>query len=527
MRASDTLGALSAGPDAGRRWSLKFITRFVSLSGAARGFTIVGLLGIAAMLPVWLRMIVSTAPQEMREGALLWTTIAFLHGQNPYAIDSLPGPANVYGPLYPLLVTPFAWVMGATLATHRIVNNLAIVAACGLLYRVLRQQGVRPLTALGGAAINLAGLLYWVGPTARPDGLGVLLLVGAYAVLAPDPASPRRFATGLGLSLLGLATKIYYVLPAVVALAWLALHVSWRRSLGAAAASAVALLVAVSSLAWLFPAWASIVLGANLDATHYEFAYLLRQSADWAIFSLPLLVALASGAWRRRLPFDLWTLALLAGSVAIAARLGGHRGAHMTYFFHLVTPPLTVVALRLADTRHVPRLAFAVSLVIGVWLNAHWFTLDVDRFARAERTFATLAAAIAAAEHPTATGEMAPLLLAARVDPIESGHTQYFHIGPAPWFLAPFWGAADALSDQERRFTRHFYKTLDGRGFDLIIANRRALDLITPQLLYSRYRETRQVDIDMPWARQAWPVDIWVPTELTVDRRPRTAVQEE
>lgn len=496
------------------------------IDGISRVLILVSLLAIAAIVPVWLRMIVSPAPQEMREGALVWSTIAFLHGQNPYALDTLPGPANVYGPLYPLVVTPLAWIMGPTLAVHRLVNNLAIVLACGILYRVLRGEGVSRLVSLGGAAINLAGLLYWVGPTARPDGLGVALLIAAYAVMAPNPESPRRFGLGLLLSLLGFAAKIYYVVPVFTAVAWIAWRRGARRGVLYGAVVLAGLGLTVAGLATLYPAWAPIVLGANVAATSYDVAYLLQQTRDWAVFTLPLLVAFCVG-WalsRRRsrgaqdavdAGASLWTMAFLVGLVAIAARLGGHRGAHMTYFFHLVTPPLTILALRLADRTALARLAFSLSLLAGVFLNAHWFMLDVNRLDVAEQAFARLSAAISHSAHPTATSEMAPLLLAAGVDPVETGHTQYFRIVTPPWYLAPLWGPLDGLRRQERLFTRSFYKMIDGRGFDLVIANRRALDLLTPQLLYSRYKETTHLEIDMPWARQSWPVDVWIPTAFT------------
>ena len=158
--------------------------------------------------------------------------------------------------------------------------------------------------------------------------------------------------------------------------------------------------------------------------------------------------------------------------------MGGHRGAHMTYFFHLVTPPLTVVALRRLDRSPWAQLAVGLAFVAALGLNAHWFMRDPGRLARAERTFATLASEIDHAAHPTGTGEFAPLLLAAGVDPTESGHTQYFHIVAPPWYLGPFWSSLSTLYAQERQFTQQFYKTLDGRGYDVIVANRRALDLL-------------------------------------------------
>lgn len=471
--------------------------------------TLLGVAGIACLIPYWLRMVVSPAPQEMREGALLWSTRAFLALQNPYAVETLPGPANVYGPLYPLLVVPFAWIFGPTLLAHRLVNGLGIAVACLIIYRVLRAFEVTRPTALAGAAINFAGLLYWVGPTARPDGVGVALLVAAYATMAPNPTSRWRFTLGLLLSLAGLATKVYYVLPIVAAVVWVALRQSPRQALQAAGMAALATTTAAVGLSTLYPAWAPVVLGANLAATTYDVHHLLGQSWDWGLFSLPLAVA-AAVAWRPgRRAIDLWTVALCVGAAAIVLGLGGHRGAHMTYFFHVLTPPLTIVALRDADRRPLPRFAMSLGLVVAVALNAHWFTLDWDRMARAEATFARLSRAIDAAVWPTGTSEVAPLLLAAGRDPIETGHTEYFRIRRPPAYLAPLWGETDRLEEGARLFERRFYSAMHRGAFDLVIANRRELDRITPDALALRYRPVERFVIDLPWAQQSWPVEIW------------------
>src|SRR5262245_27573912 len=57
-----------------------------------------------------LRMIVSPAPQEMREGAVVWITRLLLEGRNPYDVAELPASTNVYGIFYHLAVLPIAWL---------------------------------------------------------------------------------------------------------------------------------------------------------------------------------------------------------------------------------------------------------------------------------------------------------------------------------------------------------------------------------------------------------------------------------
>src|SRR5262245_15371318 len=89
-----------------------------------------------------LRMIVSPAPQAMREGGVVWFTRLLLEGRNPYSLAELPEGANVYGIFYNLVVYPFARLFGNGFAVHRLVSALAIFGACALMYRLLRRLQV-------------------------------------------------------------------------------------------------------------------------------------------------------------------------------------------------------------------------------------------------------------------------------------------------------------------------------------------------------------------------------------------------
>src|SRR3954471_5698719 len=104
------------------------------------------------LLVLHLAMIVTDAPMEMRDGAMVATTAALLDGRNPFAIDGLMQTGNVYGIGYNLAVLPVAWLLGPGYVAHRLVSGLAIFAACLLLFRWLREAGVGALDALLGTA---------------------------------------------------------------------------------------------------------------------------------------------------------------------------------------------------------------------------------------------------------------------------------------------------------------------------------------------------------------------------------------
>ena len=473
-----------------------------ALDGAAIAIFL-GAIGWLGLL--WARMILSPAPQEMREGALVLTTLALLDGRNPYAsadplTAGLSG-GNLYGILYPLAVAPFALVLGPGLGTHRLVNGLALLVAAGLVWRGARRAGAARLPALLAALLSLAGWLYWVGPTVRPDGVGLALMLGGLVIAAPAPSSPRRFAAALALSLGGFAAKIYFVGGVVIVAAYVALFVSLRRGVALGVAAAVAIALWAFLLASLMPGWGALVLSANLGATSYDLGHLLRQGWDWLLFSLPLIAGLASALWR--LPpwrwsgeARFWGFAALCGLGVLLVSLGGHGGAHMTYFFHLLTPPLAIAVAAAIGEAEAPRRALVLALPVAVVLNAHWFVLDPDRFAAAEGRFAVAAEALARASAPLVTTEFAALAALAGHTPVETGHSEYM--------LAP--AERDALRER-------LAEALRARAVDLAIVNRNNGGLVLARDIGAAgYVRLSPLRVDLVWAMQSWEADIWRPS---------------
>lgn len=465
--------------------------------GAALAFF---LAAIAWLVMLWGRMIVSPAPQEMREGAIILTTLALLDGRNPYATEVAALSGNLYGILYPLLVAPVALILGPGLPAHRLVNAIGLVIAAVLVWRAARRAGSAALPALLAALLTLAGWLYWVGPTVRPDGVGLACMLGALAIAAPDPGSPRRFAAALALSLAGFAAKIYFLGGVFIIAAHVFLFVGWRRGILFGAVTLAATAAWAGLLALLLPAWGAHVLGANVGATGYDTAHLLRQGKDWLIFSLPLLAWLAAAAlvlprarWRGEAGF--WGFAALCGLAVLLASLGGHTGAHMTYFFHLLTPPLAIALAAATGDAWGPRRALVLALPVAVLLNAHWFVLSPARFAAAEARFAIAAEALAGARSSLVTTEFAALAALAGHAPVETGHSEYML------------DAAGAAALRAR-----IAETLAAGGFEIAIVNRNNGGLVHARDVEAAgYRRVAALPVDLVWAAQAWGADIWLP----------------
>lgn len=485
----------------------------IALEGAALAFASAGFAWLGL---IYLRMLVSPAPQEMREGALIVTTLALLDFRNPYAPGALAEAGNLYGIVYPLAVLPAAWLFGGGLAVHRAVAGLGFALAAWLLHRLLRREGVDRLTAALATALVTAGWLYWVGATVRPDGIGVALMMAAYAVAAPRPEDPRRFARCLALSLLGLATKLYFVFPAGVVAAYVFLFRSWRRGLAFGVATLGGIAGALALLALLFPGYPVLVLGANLAATGYDVGHLVRQSLDWAVFSLPLLAALGAAAACRARPPAFWSFAALAALAALLVALGGHTGAHMSYFFHLLSPPLALAVFGAVARETAPRRAFVLALPVAMLANAHWFPLDPDRFAAAEARFAAAGRLIEAARAPLVTTELAAVAaLDGRPAP-ETGHSEYFPdyvaLDPPP-LLQPLWLPRETIERELAGLAEDVEAGLGAHRFDVVIANEGSPLVRRETLLRCRYQVVDRIEVEMAWSFQRWALDVWRPAE--------------
>jgi len=481
--------------------------------------------GIAAVMCGWLvmlhlRMIVSPAPQEMREGASIWITRLVLEGHNPYSLSELPASTYAYGIIYRLIVLPFARIFGNGYTVHRTVSAVAIAGSCALLYRLLRRAGTHLALAATGVMLFYASSIYFVAPLARPDGLAVFFCLASISWLFTEDVTPLRFAAGLIFGLLALLTKIYLAFPPFVIALYVFLFVSPKRGLIYGVTAVVAAIAALLAVTLFYPAYINMSVIDNMNsAAYYNVDYMERQTIDWLLFSLPLTVglvvvllrALVAGRSIRSLrarpsPFVFGTVVNAAVFFAV---FGGHAGAHMTYLFHLVTPLFIVALLPRFDEPSWTGALVAVALPIAFLANAHYFPLTFARFRASEATFAQLSETIRAHQHVLGSTEVAgPLALAGR-PVVDSGHSQYFGAA-AIGYRMPGIVPADAIDARWQAFLTEIRSGIISDQFDLIIRNRRP-GLIPDGLVAAHYDRASTIDIDFPWGAQHWPLDLWEP----------------
>lgn len=477
-----------------------------------------GLGGSAWLFLLHLRMILSPAPQEMREGGELVITGLLMQGRNPYAVAELPAGTDVYGILYNALVTPFALAFGNTLSVHRVVSASALVAACFLMHRMLRRRGTEPSLALAGSLVFYLASIYFVAPLARPDGVALLLSVAAMAVLHRDDIGTSRFLLGLALAIGALFTKLYLAYPPFVLAAYVFLSRSRRRGLALGGAAATAALLALAAATLLFPAYLNVVVLANAESAVYEPDHLLRQTRDWALYQLPLFVALVALAWRNRLRFDVFGFTVLANGAVFVAWLGGHSGAHMTYLLQLVSPALILALWPVLPWSGWSRAGVLLSLPLTLALNLHWFPQSFAEFDEGEAKYREIERAVAQHEAVLGGTEAAVALLRAGQMVFDTGQSEYFGAAVGQRTL-PLLVPPAVLQERWDGMRAQIQGGIDDRGYDLVIRSRRRGGVVPVEPLARHYRTVGSLEAYFPWASQRWPLDLWAPRTATEEAR--------
>ena len=331
-----------------------------------------------------------------------------------------------YGPGFSTFCRPFLELGCDPYVAARAANMAALVGAMALLAWILRSYRISWVIVGSVTAIFFALNAGSSSIQARPDFLATLLIMAVLAL--GRPAFLGRMNAVLGgivLGALGLSaflTKPYCLLAwgAVATYPFIAVKSTGHLGRAVVIAGISALLIGGGVMAYA---------GANpyflVETVMFHFVHrdpslgvLLVQTRDFALLGCGLVATLTVSLFRgshgpsdtarpyntdRR--FWVWTLTL--GVAAIAAGLGWHRGAYLTYYYHLILPPLAVVAAFAAET--LP-LAITGTAVIA---NFALLMALAPRFPRPDREWDALATDVA--------GQRGPVVVDFMLEPLAHG----------------------------------------------------------------------------------------------------------
>jgi hypothetical protein len=285
-----------------------------------------------------------------------------------------------YGPGYSTFCRPFLALLSDPYEAARVANLVALVAATGILLAILRLDRVSWVTSTGVAAIYFALNAGSSSIQARPDFLASLLIMSVLAT--GRPAFLRRYGTaaaGAALGILGLAaflTKPYCLLAwgAAASFPFIAgrSERNFARATVVAGASAGVIVIGAAAYAWANPYFLTETVFFHLVHSDPGLDVLLLQARDFSVLGVGLVAGVAAGllAGFRNGSGDAppaeserryWAWALALGVCAMALGLGWHRGAYLTYYYHLILPALAVVAAFSFEALPLPLTAIALT----------------------------------------------------------------------------------------------------------------------------------------------------------------------
>ena len=198
------------------------VSNFIALVKAGNtlmNIMILGLIFIALWLLYYAWLIIANPYQaEYREGSILLMTDFFTRGVNPFLLEYQPLMNSNYGFLYNLIVLPFAIKFGNSLAIHRLISILFIIASGVLIGVTLVKNRVSLPFAFSGGILVTACLFFSITPLARPDAFGEFLFLSSILFPWYFGFSRRSLMASVMFGIFAFLAKPYFLVSLIIVL---------------------------------------------------------------------------------------------------------------------------------------------------------------------------------------------------------------------------------------------------------------------------------------------------------------------
>lgn len=474
-------------------------------------------------------------PLEYREFGVIFSTDLLLQGFNPYSIDLQPVAMNAYGIVYNMLVLPLAEVWGSTPFTHRVVSCFFIVMTCGCLFWGLRVSRVSWTMAGVAVATLFAFLATGLSIVSRPDSLGQFLFLASIVLPFACRYSASSLAISIGLSMLALLTKSYFVLGAPFLAVYLFGFESKSKGLWYGLGFGAALAVTVLVTHALCETWLTNTIFNHLNndiSGHYtSLAHLRRQMWLHAESILGFIAAFvwgygfftASGEkvfegtrgsllnfkdFRKPLfsiNGDLPLMMLVFGTIIMVWKLGLHTGNWQLYYHQFMTPFALwfVVGFvdRLKANRH---WAIMLPLIANLAvLNVYYVSGDPEDH---EAEWKALEQVVAGHQDMYHSSGLAELMKRHGKPIYNTGHNEYYAAG-VPY---NFTSTAEQFAWQSEMFWQQIGEKAQQKQLDLVIQDAGSGWPIDRSTLKENYRLLGHMRMPLLFNGN-WLLELWTP----------------
>ena len=434
-------------------------------------------------------------PLDLYEGTMPLITGIIAEGHNPYTRQFQPHAADVYPPLYNMVVAPLTLLFGNTLQLHRAVSAIFIALSALLCGTAADRHSGSRLQGAAAGVMFYAALLFYATPPASTNALGVFIFLFGLVVPWWQGFTNRSLVLALVCGVLAFYAKQYFILGMAILCLYLFLYVSRSRAVLLGFAYTTALLGSVYIVHLNSPYF--------LDNTFFTVAIAGKIGQSWpalflqlrffvytysGLLSLLLLMAVASlvqcartrqfscKRWQRapvnwRGPLltpaaDYFWFGLFWATVAIVLLLGRHLGNYMTYLFQLMSPFLLIAGLsaivRLPRGLKVATPLLLVSMYLVYDILPRDFSYKADSWVRME-------ALMAGHDDILATQMLVMSLMKQGKAVYQDGHTFYFPLAAGK----PRMFVKDAVEERVtyiwEEYITNLYRRVQRQQFDLIL----------------------------------------------------------
>lgn len=302
--------------------------------------------------------ITTVLPNDMHEFSTVNVVYKILDGVNPYQLNTFIESAYVYGITMPALGA-FLYSMigfGMNLTVFlRLLSLVFILASSVLVAMEIYSTNKGKFAVLLGFTITLV-IGWWTSPIiVTTNTMGVFFMLLTFYIL-------RRY-TGIAsvlmlvlLSLLCFYTKPYFLFVVGMVCIWLFL--TSKRNLIIYSISFLILGgISVVLMNHYFPLYFYITLYTHQAISGFTWDHTLKEWAWFLLFYFPLFILVIyrsivyfktnklSVLKSYEINDELFYIIYIVCASIVLIKLGGHWGAHITYFYHLLLPIITIYGL--------------------------------------------------------------------------------------------------------------------------------------------------------------------------------------
>ncbi len=476
-------------------------------------------------------LVIHPYPLQYREGAMMTSTEALVHGKNPFDYKLQPQYTNDYGIVYSLLVTPFAKVFGITMKLHRMVTAFFIFACCAMLFLIMHRLKVPTLLNAAVGIIFYASMLYpgTTTPSADPSSLGVFLFLSVIFVPWLRNYSWGSLLVSIGLGIIAYYTKPYFLVCVPLIASYIFFFVSKRKGLaysGMFVFLAVLSTIVVNHLANCYFANCFFI---HDNIRHLYMEHLISQLIQYARLHAWALVALVISligvfAFNMRIKIEeeqsslktslvpVYIYGGLATGLLLVLWLGKHSGADMWYFFHLFSP-FFLIGTAVAASRFVywPCVIMPM-LIINCWVITKGH--DYRKMDHQNDQWRQVKEMIAANQHVLTTSLLTPMLIEQGREFDDSGLSEYSRMGGYRYNKM-----SEKFFPPDSNVIYQFYKYNDkvvdrviNHYFNIVIITRDYAPMV-PEELTHYYQYIGDLDLPLPSQGSSYKVTVFKPKQ--------------